>query len=855
MFPALFAAVLCAATVLTATVASGASAAPAAQGAGQGYLQDSQSYNGTALTPPMGFNSWYQYRCGISETIVLATAGALVSSGMAKLGYEYVNLDDCWAAPTRAADGQLQSDPTRFPHGIQWLADQVHAMGLKLGIYESVGTTTCQGLPGSFGHYQQDADTFASWGVDFVKFDTCGSVEGTDISADYQQMSQDLLATGRPIVYSEELPIAAGNANSSNPQYLPLISLSSSISNMWRIAPDLYPNFDGTVFGHLTEDLPLAAYAHPGAWNDLDMLVTGTSEFQWTAPEEQTQMSIWAELASPLIVSSDLTNMSAVTKQVLSNKAVIAVDQDPLGKQGYLVAQDGPVYTVAKPLANGGVAVLFANTSSVPQQASTTARAAGLPNTGAYAVRNLWAHTTRESAGAITALVPAASAVLYRVSPLRSGAGGYAPVSNVSVAAAAAMPGQTVTVPATFTNDGRQAVTDASLSLKVPRGWKVSGTPVAAGAIPGGRQLSGSWQVTVPPGTQASYYTVTAAANYHWSTTHTGSQSSQGSLEVGNALIGYTADEFALSQSYPPYGSQLTPLYRDMRSDGTPTLLPGSPIQVGSDPSGVAATPNGKYVYVTDHGSKNVDVIDTATNAVVATVPVGAGPYGIAVTPDGKHAYVADNGSNNVDVIDTATNTVTATIPVGAQPYGLAITPDGTTAYVSNQGANTVSPIDTTTDTAGTPIPVGTAPRQIAITPNGSTAYVANMGSASVTPISTATNTAGTSITVPCSGPDGVGIDPANSTLYVACFGASGINPATYGAVVPINTATNQPGTPIRVSAHPEGIAADSSGSTLYAADAFQSTITPVHAATGVPELPIHVPGAYGIALLPTGSG
>jgi alpha-galactosidase len=346
-------------TVLTTAALTSVASAPAGSAtarsapvrAATASQVSSSSYNDLARTPPMGFNSWYQYRCTISESIVLATARAMVSSGLAKLGYKYVNLDDCWAASTRTADGQLQADPTRFPHGIKWLADQLHSMGLKLGIYESVGTTTCEGLPGSFGHYQQDADTFASWGVDFVKFDTCGSVEGTNISADYQQMSQDLLATGRPIVYSEELPIAANNADSSDPQYLPMISLSSEISNMWRVAPDLYPNFDGTVFGHLTEDLPLASYARPGSWNDLDMLVTGTSEFQWTVPEEQTQMSIWAELASPLLVSSDLADMSASTKQILSNKAVIAVDQDPLGKQGQLIAQDGPVYIVAKPLS------------------------------------------------------------------------------------------------------------------------------------------------------------------------------------------------------------------------------------------------------------------------------------------------------------------------------------------------------------------------------------------------------------------------------------------------------------------------------------------------------------------------
>lgn len=852
LFLALLAAALCAAAVLTATAAPGApapadahltSTTSAARSAG------SQSYNGLALTPPMGFNSWYQYRCDISQSVVLSTAKAMVSSGLAKLGYKYVNIDDCWEASTRAADGQLQANSTQFPQGIQWLASQLHAMGLKLGIYESVGTTTCEGLPGSLGHYQQDADTFASWGVDFVKFDYCGSLDGTDVYTDYTEMSQDLLGTGRPIVYSQEMPIAADNADSSDPDYLPMIETSSEISNMWRVAPDLYPNFDGAVFGHLTEDLPLSQYAHPGAWNDLDTLVTGTSEFQWTVPEEETQMSIWAEMASPLLVSSDLADMSASTKRILSNKAVIAVDQDRLGEQGHLVAQDGPVYIVAKPLANGDVSVLFVNTSDDTQQVSTTAGAAGLPRADAYSMRNLWTDSNQETAGTITTSVPAASSVMYRVSPLPGDAGIYAPVTRVSVTVPATQSGQTITIPATFANDGQQAVTDASLSLKAPSGWKVRGGPADAREVAGGHQLSGSWQVTVPAATQASYYTISAVVKYR-SAGRGDSQSGQGNLEVGNALLGYTADEFGVSQDYPPYGSQLTPLYRDVRSDGKSTLLPGSPITVGSDPSAVAVTPDGRYAYVTNHGSASVDVIDTATNTVVATIPVGSGPYGIAVTPGGKSAYVADSGSSNVDVIDTATNTVTATIPVGSTPYGIAITPDGKTAYVSNQGSGTVTPIDTATDTAGAAITVGSEPRQIAITPGGETAYVADMGSANVTPIDTATNTAGPAIAVSCAGPDGATIDPANSTLYVTCFGASGINPATYGAVVPINIDTNQPGTSITVSAHPEGIVADSSGSTVYATDAFQSTITPIQASTGTPETPIHVSGAYGIALL-----
>ena len=529
------------AVVASASADTGSGSAQLDSGAG------SASYNGLALTPPMGWNDWYQYRCSITEDDVLANAQGLVSSGLAKLGYNYVNLDDCWMAPTRASDGQLQADPTRFPHGIAWLASQLHAMGLKLGVYESFGTTTCQRLPGSYGHYQQDADTFASWGIDFLKFDYCGVPAGTtsaSLQADYQEMSQDLVATGRPIAFSEELPVGAGDANPANANYLPYVSLSSKISNMWRMAPDEGTDFNSTVFGHLADDLPLAQYAHPGAWNDLDMLMAGSSTFHWTVQQQEIQMSIWAELASPLIVSSDLTSMSAATKQILGNKAVVAVDQDPLGKQGQLVAQQNGVDIVAKPLANGDVAVLFVNTSSVAQPATTTAQAAGLPSADAYGVTDLWANTTRESAGTIAATVPADSALLYRVSPLTdTGVGQYQPVTETSAAPdvppaypgsqyAIARPGQTITVPAAFRNDGRAAVTQASLSLTAPTGWEISGAPVSAGAVPGGRQLSGTWQLTVPLGTATGTYMVTAASSFTWSGTHTGSDSGQGSFQV-----------------------------------------------------------------------------------------------------------------------------------------------------------------------------------------------------------------------------------------------------------------------------------------------------------------------------------
>jgi len=549
MIPAVFIAALCGALTAVAAPAASAAparpAAPASRSASKVQQSASQSYNGLALTPPMGWNDWYEYGCNVTQAEVLANARALVSSGLAKLGYKYVNLDDCWMAPTRAADGQLQADPTRFPNGIKWLAAQIHHMGLKLGLYESFGTRTCKGNPGSYGNYQQDADTFASWGVDFLKFDYCGPPSGltsAEAEADYQQMSQDLIATGRHIVFSEELPIGADNANPANANYLPYVAFSSKIANMWRVAPDLTTSFDSTIFGHLANDLPLASYAHPGAWNDLDMLATGNTTFNWTVQQEETQMSIWAELASPLLDSSDLTSMTPATKQILGNKAAIAVDQDPLGRQGQLVSQQNGVDIVAKPLADGDVAVLLANTSSVPEHASTTAAAVGLGSAAAYTVSDLWAHTTRETAGTIAASVPAYSAMLFQVAPLRGAVDRYPPLTDIAVTPdvpalytgsqfAVAAPGQTISVPATLSNDGRETVTDASLSLTGPAGWD-TGAPVSARVIPGGKDLTGTWQVTVPPGTPAGTYTLTGTATYRWNAGRAGTSTGQGGFQV-----------------------------------------------------------------------------------------------------------------------------------------------------------------------------------------------------------------------------------------------------------------------------------------------------------------------------------
>jgi len=493
--------------------------------------------NGLAATPPMGWNSWYPFHCGITAQIVEQTAKAMVTSGMKAAGYKYVNIDDCWLASQRAADGELQANPVTFPGGIKPVADYVHSLGLKLGIYEDVGTSTCAGYPGSFGHYQQDADTFASWGVDYVKVDWCdvpfgdfpGMTEQQVYETLYSEYGQALRATGRPMLFS----ISAGDSSLQPWTWAP------EIANMWRITADIGDTW-GQVLGNLDQDASLAQYAGPGHWNDPDILQVGLGGM--TTAEDQATFSMWAMLSAPLLAGNDLRSMSAATRSILTNREVIAIDQDPLGAQATRLSQDGNADVWVKPLANGDRAVMLLNRGDTPLDIATTAQAAGLPAAGGYAVRDLWAHTTRESAGVIAASVPADSAVLYRVSPLRRGAGLYAPLTDIAVSPqvppvfpgaqlVVAEPGQAITVPAMFRNDGREAVTHASLSLTAPSGWDVSGSPVSASAVPGGRQIGGTWQVTVPSSATDGSYLVSGTATYRWGR-HPDTSTGEGGVQV-----------------------------------------------------------------------------------------------------------------------------------------------------------------------------------------------------------------------------------------------------------------------------------------------------------------------------------
>jgi len=409
----LYTAALLTAAGVTAAVQPTASAAPGSP----------------ALTPPLGWNSWNSFGCGITEAQVRQAADAMVSSGMRDAGYRYVVVDDCWFDPQRDGAGNLRANPTKFPSGMKALGDYIHGKGLKFGIYQVPGDRTCAqtsggypGSTGSRGHEVQDANTFASWGVDYLKYDWC-SGEGTrdEQVARFSLMRDALRATGRPIVYS------------INPNSFHAITGSTydwgQVADLWRTTEDLldiwqnnntnsYPMGVGNV---LDINAPLAAQSGPGHWNDPDMLVVGRPGL--TLTESRSHFTLWALMAAPLMAGNDIRTMSADISAVLRNSRLIAVNQDTLGAGGRRVRDDGNTEVFAKPLADGSVAVGLFNRGSATATISTTAAQIGLTG-GPLTLTDLWTGAT--STGALSASVPAHGVVAFRVSggtPLASTGG------------------------------------------------------------------------------------------------------------------------------------------------------------------------------------------------------------------------------------------------------------------------------------------------------------------------------------------------------------------------------------------------------------------------------------------------
>jgi alpha-galactosidase len=359
----------------------------------------------------MGWNSWNTFQCNITETLIKQIADIFVSSGMQAVGYQYVNVDDCWMNG-RDASGHLQANATKFPSGIAALADYVHGKGLKLGIYETPNTDTCVGIyggisptvaVGSLGHETTDAQTFASWGVDYLKYDKCqGSLSA------FAVMRDALRATARPIFYSINPGDGTGCPPSTCSINLPMIA------NMWRIGFDINTSWSSVV-GLIDQDASLSSYAGPGHWNDPDMMEVGNG---LTDTEGRAHFSMWAILAAPLIAGNDLRSMSATTQATLTNSEVVAVDQDPLGIQGHLVASPGTnlqVWSKTLTGTNTRAVALFNRNDTGTASITVPWSALGIP-TGAATVRDLWSHT---DLGTFTASYTAAAVASHGVVMLK----------------------------------------------------------------------------------------------------------------------------------------------------------------------------------------------------------------------------------------------------------------------------------------------------------------------------------------------------------------------------------------------------------------------------------------------------
>jgi alpha-galactosidase len=321
-----------------------------------------QKFNDLALTPPMGWNSWNTFQTNINEKLVRDVADVIVSSGMKDAGYTYIVLDDGWMAKQGDANGNLTADPKKFPSGMKALADYIHARGLKFGLYNCAGTETCAGYPGTRGYEYQDARLYASFDIDYLKFDWCNT-NGINAKEAYTTMSKAIKVAGKPVIFSL---CEWGN----NKPWL----WAGNVGHLWRTTGDIYNLWEGvksngswsalSVTRIIESQDTLRKYAGPGHWNDPDMLEVGKG---MKLGEDRAHFSMWCMLAAPLMAGNDLRKMSPTTKDILTNKEVVAIDQDERGVQAYKYAATDSLETWIKPLKNNEIAICFLNRSAKPK--------------------------------------------------------------------------------------------------------------------------------------------------------------------------------------------------------------------------------------------------------------------------------------------------------------------------------------------------------------------------------------------------------------------------------------------------------------------------------------------------------
>lgn len=384
---------------------------------------NAQKFEGLALTPPMGWNSWNTFQTNISEQLVKETADKMVSSGMKDAGYTYLVLDDGWMAMERdSITGDLVPDPEKFPNGIEPVVAYVHSKGLKFGLYNCAGTKTCAGYPGTRGYEYQDARNYAKWQIDYLKFDWC-STDGQNAKESYTTMSKAIRKAGRPLIFS-----LCEWGNSKPWEW------AANVGQLWRTTGDITAQFDGTktygdwhangVMTCVDIQDTLSRFAGPDHWNDPDMLEVGNGLSQ---AENRAHFSVWSMMAAPLIAGNDIRKMDAATNAVLINKNVVAIDQDSLGKQGIKYSDKDSLQTWIKPLKNGDWALCFLNRSGVAKPVSfdwkhtmVRYKEADMDldaNAGNYQLMDLWANKViGTTAKPLTANISSHDVLMLRLS-------------------------------------------------------------------------------------------------------------------------------------------------------------------------------------------------------------------------------------------------------------------------------------------------------------------------------------------------------------------------------------------------------------------------------------------------------
>jgi alpha-galactosidase len=369
-------------------------------------------FDGLALTPPMGWNTWNTFAGDCNESLVRATADAMVANGMRDAGYVYIVVDDCWSKKERDENGNLVADPVKFPSGMKALGDYLHSKGFKFGMYGCAGKTTCGGYPGGRGHEFQDARTYASWGVDYFKYDWCdhGTANGPET---YRIMSDAIKAAGRPTVFS----LCEWGQNQ------PWL-WAAPVGHLWRTTGDIGPGYVASgknKWEHgwktlLDMNVGLEKYSGPGHWNDPDMLEVGNKGL--TLAESRAHFSFWCMLAAPLIAGNDVRQMTPAIQAILTNKDVIAIDQDPAGHQGFRFRVDKDKEIWAKELSNKEWAVCVLNTGDAPAQLTLDMHDLTFLTEQYYDVTDVW--TAKPAGTALdphTATVDSHDVMLFRLKP------------------------------------------------------------------------------------------------------------------------------------------------------------------------------------------------------------------------------------------------------------------------------------------------------------------------------------------------------------------------------------------------------------------------------------------------------